>query len=235
MAIATLAGPATGENAGTANITTASFTPPDKSYVVLLVSAGWCPTPPVTVSITDSGSHTWTKRVHAANTVANNGGLADIWTCYFPTSPGAITVTATFSSGFSGGGGGFIDTWVLSGCDPVQTGSGTASSTPTSVTDAQLTVATTRQGSWVLGLSDNSTHNDTWTPNANTNTDIVYADTTDNIAIAAWVLKNVTGAPGNVTYGGSWATAATTNNAALEILPAVYGPIQIVSSFSSFH
>ncbi len=234
MIVSLSVGPATIENAGTANVTTAAFTPPDKSYVVLVVGAGWCPTPPVTVTITDSGSHTWTQRVHAANTVTNNGGLIDIWTCYFATSPGSITVTATYSSGFSGGGGGFIDTWVLSGCDANQSSSATASSTPNS-TDATLTVATTRLGSWVLGASGNSTRNDTWTPNANTNTDILYADTTDNIAIAAWILKNATGLPGNVVYGGTWTSTAVTNNSALEIIPAIYGPIQVVSLFSSYH
>ena len=231
MAIGILAGP-TPEGTGTAALTSAAFTPPDKCLVVVLVAAGWSSTNPAAVTITDSGSHSWTKGPTAAGTTSN-GGLAAVWWTYFDTSPGSITVTATFSN-LGTGGGTMMDVWPLTGAAKIQTGAGSGTATRAASTDGSVSVTATVLGSFILGISDGATNQQTLTVNANTSLSAQYNDTTDNVSMVSWEAKNFS-FPGAITLGGTWAAAEDTNVAALEILPALYGPIQIVSSYSGYH
>lgn len=221
---------------GITAITTSAFTPPDQSLVAVMCAAGWSgsATPRVTMTVTDSGSHTWTAPVTATGTTSN-GGAAGVRHCYFATSPGSITVTITYANFGASTGGTYCDVWVLTGAAASQTGAATASSNLASSTDGTLSITTTKQGSLILGIGNDATNQQNLTANGNTTKHDQFNDATDNVSMAAWYGTNFTVTPGAITVGGTWAAAGDINNAALEILPATWGPIQVVGLANSYH
>lgn len=201
-------------------ITSAAFTPPDGSLVVVFAGVGWSSTARPIMSCSDTSSAVWQNPVSAYGTSSNGGGVA-AFRHYFATSPGSITVTITYT-GFTAGGGRFIDTLVFTGCNPDQSTAATAKTTPTTGTDGTVTITTTQLNSWVWGISDDATGNTTWTANANSvldTTDSVGA--TDSITLVGWRGIGYTNPVGATTFGGTWGASATSNQLALEILPVL--------------
>jgi hypothetical protein len=217
---------------GTSNTapTTPSFSPPANSLVVVLFGGGWNSSGTMSCTCTDSGSHTWTSPVNATGP-SGNGGLAQIFESFFSAAPGAITVTCHITAAGSGGGS-LIDIVVLTGAAANQTGAGTGQFVnSTGSTVGTLSVTTTQPGSWVWGVSDDTTSNPTtnWAPNANTVVDYEYHDTTDGIELVSWAGSGRTGTPGTTTFGGTWGASGKTNQCAVEILPALSIKPRIIS------
>jgi hypothetical protein len=96
----------------------ASFTPPNRSLIVVLVAAVNFTFAVDAVSVS-GGSLTWTQRVFKSRSGASYGGAsgldgsAEIWTAWVDTSPGSMTVTVTPQP----------DTYVLDVATVVLTGS----------------------------------------------------------------------------------------------------------------
>lgn len=233
MAIGILTAPLQ-EDVGIGNSTTTAFTPVDKSLVVVMAAAGWSGTSAISMSVSDSGSHTWTQGPVAIGATNNSGGGAGIWYHYFPTSPGSITITVTYAGFAANTGGRFVDVFQLTGAAQDQSGAGSATAVTSS--GGQISVTTTKLGSLVMGVENDAISAATFTANSNTNLDTLDTDTTDGVSMVGWYAKFFSGTPGAVTYGGTWSAGTDPPNiAALEILPALYGPIQIVSSYSGYH
>lgn len=220
--------PDTGEDAsrppvitltGAGTVTTASFSPPTNTLLLALVSGGYGATNPTGVTITDSGSHTWTAAATATGT-ATNKGVAKIYHCYLSTAPGSITVTATFTN-LSGGR--LLDVHVITGAASNQsTGTAATSVRSTAVTAADIAVALTKTGSRVYGISDDPDTASAFTANGLTTVLTNYNNTTDGVQLVSWRGTNSTGSLDvgtSPTYGGSWATGQTSNTAAFEVLP----------------
>lgn len=214
--------------------TSPSFTPPANSLVVASVAAGWSGATQAVISLSDSGSHSWSNPIKATGT-SSNGGTASIFTSYFATSPGSITVSAAYSGFSSGSGGEYMSIWVLMGAKASQAGAGTASKLTTTGLDGTFPITTTKQGSWVFGISDDSTNAATWTPAAGVSNDPQYNDATDSITAVAWYSTTIP-SPGAWTMGGTWAANGssnhTTQQCALEILPADDLPLRPVIMFT---
>jgi hypothetical protein len=212
--------PAVAQGTGTGVLTSASFTPPDATMVLVLAAAGWSTTA-TTIACSDSGSHTWSNPVTAQGT-SGAAGNASIFYCYFTRSPGAITVSLTYTGFSSGSGGRFADIIVLKGANPNQTGAGVASLKATTGTAATVSITTTKAGSWVWGVTDNCSSSYTYTSNANTGVDATYTDTTDSVSLLGLYGLNYTGTtPGAITMGGTWSNSSASNTAFFEVLPAL--------------
>lgn len=221
MGLATLTPPNAIGVAGQGTITTSAFTPPDGTLVVLLIASGWSGgSGTVSFAVSDSGGHTWQRPITVTGT-SSNGGTAAVAYYYFATSPGSITVSVAFSGFASGGGGRFMDIYLLTGANPNQAGAGTGSANNTSnTTAATCSVTTTVNGSWVLGATSEPTGTRTWTANANSQISTSYADSTDICYMGSFAGLFLTGTPGATIFGGTWNTAAQSAVAAFEILPA---------------
>src|ERR1700761_1300197 len=154
-------------------LTSASINVPAKAMLVALVAAGWSGTGRATASVTDNSTGlVWVPAATAQGTT-NNGGLATVWYAYVPTAR-TLTVTVTFAGFAAGTGGRYCDLLIMDNAAPDQAGSARATSTTISGTDGTLTLVTTAVGSLILGVSDDSTSNHTWTPNANTIQDNLF-------------------------------------------------------------
>ncbi len=190
--------------------------------MVALVTGGWSNTGTTTAAISDSGGHVWTRAVQAVGTVSGFGGIAVIWYTYLTVSPGAMTVTTTFGGYGTSGGGKTCALRVLKGAASDQSAAAVASSVVTaSVTDATLSITTTKTGSWVYGVSDQPGRTDTFTPNAATVVIDDFSNTADGIEEVEWKALAATGTPGATVLGGSYSTTEHSNNCAFEVLPAL--------------
>jgi hypothetical protein len=213
-------------------LVSASFTPPALSLVVVMAAAGWSGATQVSIACSDSGSHTWSNPVKAQGT-SSNGGAAYIFESYFATSPGAITISLAFSGFSSGSGGMFGDILVVPGAAANQSGAGVGSKIATTGLDGTFSLTTTKTNSWIFGASDDATNGATWTPNSSTHQDTQWNDTTDNVTMTGWYV--LTSTPGAYTIGGTWAANGTsnhtTNQCAVEILPAADLPLPPVINY----
>lgn len=230
--------PAVASAAGLATpLASASFTPPPLSLVVVMAVAGWSGNTLVSIACTDSGSHTWSNPVKAQGT-SSNGGAAYLFESYFAASPGAITLSLAFTGFASGSGGMFADILVLQGAAASQSGAGIGSKIATTGLDGTFSITTTNKNSWVFGASDDATNGAVWTPNGITHQDSQWNDVAtppagDNITAVGWyVPASSLGAAGAYTVGGTFAANGssnhTTNQCAVEILPASDLPIKPV-------
>ena len=139
---------------------TTSFSPPANSLLVAMVGCFSSGSNGV-ITVTDSGSHTWTKALESVGhtTVA-------IWRCQLTTAPGSITVTGTYSNN---AGDEYLAVRVLTGAATSQTGAGTATHLVTSSTTADTySLTTTQTNSIVYGIADNWSNSSVLTPNAAT-------------------------------------------------------------------
>lgn len=210
--------PAIVTGSGSANPTTASFSPPANSLLVALVGGGFGSTLPTRATVTDTLGHAWTTGVTATGTVASTGGVALIAYTYLSTAPGPMMVTATFTN-LSGGY--MLAVRVLNNASPSQYGAGTGITLNTAnTTAATVSVTTTNTGSLVYGVTDLTNQDQPLTANGATTIINSYLDSTDTIGLFAWKASTLTGTPGATTLGGSWAGSYQSNIAALEILPS---------------
>jgi hypothetical protein len=204
---------------GAGTPTTAAFSPPALSLVLVIVGGGWNSAGSTDVTIADSGTHTWTLGASAQGTVANRNGIAKLYYCYFVSAPGSITITATYT-GLQGGR--LLDVRVLNGAGASQSGAGSGSNViSTAATTGTVSVTTTVANSRVYGLADNPDGNTAYTANGLTSLLTDYADATDGIRLVSWKAASATGTPGATTLGGTWAASQRSNIAAVEILPFV--------------
>lgn len=233
MAIAEHAStPAIATGTGTAAITSASFSPPASSLLVVQVAGGWSDSR-MGVTITDSVSGSWTPGV-IANDQTGNGyfGYAGVFYRYLSSAPGAMTVTATYS-GFtgSGAGGRMLSVRVLTGAASVQ-GGAIAKATLTDYTTSLTTsITTTTAGSVVYGMADDERLNETISPSSNTAFCAAGGGTNpfpsaDTVTLGAIVSSAATGTPGSVSMGVSLPVARNQGQLALfEVLPTGGVPV----------
>ena len=209
--------PAYATAASPAQSVTASFSPPSGSLVAVLVAVCAQSTSgsPV-LSVTDSGSHTWTQRVAIADTTYSAAG---IFTAYFASAPGSITVTGHSTIAVAGV---MTAPVVLDGAAVSQSGAATASTASSASTHAvNGSITTTTAGSWVLTAGAAGASGGTHTPTAATsNLAAPYIDSSDAATFLAGKQTAATGTPGAVSLGWTASTGSDAAWCALEILPA---------------
>ena len=199
---------------GTLSLTSAAFTPPSGSLVVVIVSAGHGTGTPA-VTVTDSGSHTWT----AAVTLNSGNNYAGVFRSYFSTSPGSITVTAANAT--TQGQGMLLDVRVVDGAASSQTGAGTVSASSTSATSWTGSLTTTASGSWTYLAGAGNALESTVTANSNSFTLNNFQNPAGSTGLSGRQNSSTgNGSPAAVTYGWTVGTATSYTLAGLEILPA---------------
>lgn len=195
--------------------TTASFSPPAGALLVAIVSYGHSTATP-TITLSDSGSHTWTAGPSITSNVVTT---AAIFTCQLTTAPGSITVTAAITSGASTGEI-QLDVRVVKGAATSQTGAATGTNSGASTTAWSGSITTTISGSWVY-VAANGANTNTLTPVSGTTTLNTFTSTDDMVSGRQ---SSATGTPGATTLGWTATVNATFAWAALEILPQGYVP-----------
>jgi hypothetical protein len=198
-----------------AALTSAAFSPPTRTLLVAIVSAGYGTTSN-TATVTDSGLHTWTKVVNAIGSGAN-GGVSQVSYTYLLTAPGSITVTSTYT-GLNGGSS--LAVRVLNGARPSQAGAATATNTTTSSTVGTVSITTTTIGSVVYGAAEDPDTSATYTVNGATTSINKFIDATNGATDVQWK-SAATVTPGATTLGGTWGAAASASIVAFEVLPDV--------------
>lgn len=202
--------------------TTASFTPPANSLVVVMVT---------NVTSNNYGSQTFTVADSAAGSYAlrvlrgptdGEGIYAGIFWRYYTTSPGAITVTA-HSSDTTHNGVVCLTTQVLTGASSTQTGATAANGNATYTVTGNIT--TTQAGSWVYCCAAmNTGGSNTYTMVAGeTSLQNLVRTTQEAGDYLACRETAATGTPGQITMG--WTASPNVPNwaeATAEILPAPY-------------
>lgn len=128
-----------------ASTSTASFSPPAKSLLVACVTAITQAGAP-SLSVSDSGSHTWTL----GPSRANGGVKSAIYYSYLAIAPGSITVTAADSSGNTGLV--HLTVRVLDGCTSTQTGQSANASDSTLSVQGAITPAAANSAVYVAAL-----------------------------------------------------------------------------------
>lgn len=128
-------------NAGLAALTTASFSPPANSLIVVIASAD-DNTTPCSASISDNQSNVYSLRARS-----NANGTAEVWTYYTPTALTGLTVTATFTNAWNFTNSGLLQVLVFTGAQSTQPGAATTAIGATSTT---ITPQTT--GSYMVGV-----------------------------------------------------------------------------------
>jgi hypothetical protein len=203
----------------TSPITSPLFSPPANSLLVALVGGGWGSTLPTSAVVTDSLGNTWSVVAVQPGTVAGAGGVALIALRYFTAAPGSMTVSAAYTN-LSGGSQ--LDVRVLNGAASDQSaGAIGLAQYKTNNNAATVSITTTRAGSRVYGVTDQTNQSFTLTPNAATSILTQFLDSTDAISITSWKAANATSTPGVTTLGGNWGAGSYESNiATFEILPA---------------
>jgi hypothetical protein len=188
-------------------VTSASFSPPAASLLVVLCSVGWgnSPTGTPTLTASDSKSGTYTAGPIARN-LAGQGG---VFYRYLAAAPGAMTVTVTSSDATAKAM--LLAVRVLTGAAATQTGA--ASGTSATLMDASVTI--TQVGSTVY-VASASFQNNTQAVLANTTAISYWGDGTSGDDMAVGRATSLTAATGAATYG--WTSNG--NAAAMEVVPA---------------
>jgi hypothetical protein len=212
----------------TTPLTCAAFTPPAQSLLLVMAAAGWGPSGGNTMSCSDSGGHTFQNPCFLSPG-SNPGGAVGIWYTYFDTSPGSITVSIAYG-GFSTGGGEFLVPTVFTGAAKDQSQAGKGTIGRSTQTTGTIAITTTRIGSYVWGISDDSGQNSSYTLNGATSLISDNQNTVDNVHMAAWAAAALTTIPGSTTFGGTWGVADSSNIAAFEVLPAIAAPRSFIAA-----
>lgn len=207
-------------SAGT-SLTTASFSPPANSLLVVMTSfeyqAANASTPVFTVSDSVSGTY-----AAGPSVFDSTRGMAAIWTRYLFTAPGAMTVTIT-NSGPSATHGQVLAVYVLNNAGSVQTKAATATAHSTGMTGWIGAITSTVSGSWVLAACAGSVMG-TITPLSSTTTLENDQDSTDAVSLLLGKQCAATIIPGSVTLGWDSPTAGDYALAMQEILPLITPP-----------
>ena len=141
---------------GAASITSASFSPPSNSLLVIGVGHSGSGFISATAMTDSLGSHlTYTDAVGVVE--GGNHAYSDFWIAPVGSAPGAMTVTASWTG--SAAFGDAMGILVLTGAAVSQVGAAQNTATAASGTPAAPSVAvtTTANGSWVFGFVTNST------------------------------------------------------------------------------
>lgn len=200
-------------NSTASSATTANFSPPDKSLLLVEVSIEYdrnTPTGP-TVTVTDSGGNTYT-----AGPSAYDGAGAGTYQFehYFATAPGSGHVTA-HRSGATGAAMFDVKVRVLTGAAASQAGAATASNHAQSGTSLTKSITPTTSGS-DLEASVSVGSNQTLTASGLT-TDTHWNDSSDGSATAGGHLKPSSLNP--VTIGWTVPSSTIWSLAITEVLP----------------
>jgi hypothetical protein len=207
-------------HAGGTSGTTGSFTPPASRLLVALVAVDGNSGTATTVTMSDTASGVWSLLRRTNSSVAGLGGSAEVWIRDCITSPGAITVTASWAGG-GGAVGGNVVVRTLIGAAPVasQTGAtGGASGTPGTVA---ASVTPNTLGSRIYGAALDYTSAITMTVNANTTSIDQFVDTTNGDTWAVFKASADTASLSATSFG--YSTSASFNLAAAEVLPTAGG------------
>ena len=205
---------ATGNSTGT--ITTASFTPPSNSLLVVVLNVGYASAGSgiASVTISDSASGSYTAGPFLGDSAADNSG---IWFRYLSSSPGSITVTATNSNHPAAGYQ--LAVRVLTGANSSQSGAASATHTGGSATTAVTSaITTTTTGSWVY-VAACANSGTTFSAAAATTLINSLTDATDAECLGAGRATSATGTPGAATLGFTAGATVKFSWVALEILP----------------
>jgi hypothetical protein len=196
--------------------TTAAFVPASSTLLVALVAVDGAANLATTVALSDSAGGSWSllKRQNsiAASTL---GGSSEVWCRWCATSPGSITVTASWST--NGQPGGNLVVRSLLGADSTQTGA-TGGTGGGSVSPA-ASLTPTALGSWVYGAALDYSTNATLAANANSTSIDQFLDASNGDTWATFKGKVATASLVSTSYGFTNGAAAY-NLAAAEILPA---------------
>jgi hypothetical protein len=149
MAIALDASTPVGAISGSSPLTSASFSPPANSLVVVCTS--WTGSYSVTATCKDSLANSFSNELHFSQGITGNSAGFDIFEGYYSTAPGNITITTTWS-----GGSGFDDVYmkvlVLTNCTSSQSGVASGTAHGTSGTPGQVTITPAYTGSWIVSI-----------------------------------------------------------------------------------
>jgi hypothetical protein len=204
-------------------ITSPSFTPPQGTLLVALVSAGKSNNFNNPPTVTDTGNHSWTLiNWNSANTV-DNGGFVGVYYAPQGVTPAAVTVTATFGA-FGSGGGSMLDVRVLNGASPDQSTAGYANYVYTvaaATANCEINVVTTVTGSVVYGICVDTSGNAALGVNGLTTAINTFANATDLSRNVTWKSTSATGVPGLTRFGGNWPGTATSLILGTEFIPAI--------------
>lgn len=214
-------------NSTAPSATSASFSPPAGSDVLVEVSLDYdsnTPTGP-SVTVADSGGTAFTAGPSAYDGAAEG---SYVFSHYYATAPGAVTVTATRSGTALSGKAArtrsstttaslfAVNTRVLAGAAASQSGAASASGHGTSGTSLTTPVTTTAAGSDVEAVvTEGSTQSLSASGLA---TDSQWNDANDGSSTAAGHAKTVT--PGAKTVGWTVGSSTYWALAALEVLPS---------------
>lgn len=204
--------------------TTASFSPPADSLLVVCVMADGTTNHTITPSSTGPPALTFTERArrNAGESGAQNG-LAVVYTAPV-TSSGSRTVSVTTSAGDTQDNGG-VKVWVLTGANIVTPvgASGEGSSTTNNITPTVLT--TTTDGSLVIGCGEewNALGTPTSTDEA-TNAAINVSGLLSGIAPRKASVTAASGTAVTLNFDAAGSAAAAWNWCAVEILAATSFP-----------
>jgi hypothetical protein len=213
-------------HSATTSGTTASFSPPANSLLVVMVAVDGTAGTATTVAVSDSGSHTWTLKKRQNTTTSSApvvGGSAEVWECQLTTAPGSITVTASWST--NGAAGGNVVTKVLTGAATDQStaatgGTGGGSVAPTA------TLTPTQVGSHIYGACLDYATNASLTANSNSTLIDQFLDVSNGDTWAAFKGSADTTSLTSTAYGFTNANSAF-NTAAVEILAATSAPAMV--------
>ena len=205
---------ATGNSTGT--ITTASFTPPSNSLLVVVLNVGYTSAGSgiASVTISDTASGSYTAGPFLGDSAANNSG---IWFRYLSSSPGSITVTATNSNHPAAGYQ--LAVRVLTGANSSQSGAASATHTGASATTAVTSAITTTTTGSAVYVAACGNSGDTFTAAAATTLISNLTDATDAEVLGAGRATSLTGTPGATTLGFTSSGSVKFSWVALEILP----------------
>ena len=208
-------------SAGT-SLTTAAFSPPANTLLVVLTSfeyqAANANTPVFTV--TDSVSGTYTAGPSVSD---GSRGMAAIWTRYLYTAPGSMTVTVT-NSGPAATHGQVLAVYVLDNAGSVQAKGATAAGhSATAVTAWTEGITSTVSGSWVLAAGAGSALG-TVAPLSTTTGLLDDQDSTDQVSLLTGRQCAATVTPGAVTLGWTSSAPGLYALALQEILPLITPP-----------
>jgi hypothetical protein len=200
-------------NSTATTITTAAFSPPAGSYVIVALDTVYnhnTATSP-TVTAKDSLNMSYAAGPHAYDGAAEG---SFVFSHYYATAPGSVTVTIT-RSGQTGAAMLEMDAWVYDGAASSQAGAATKTNTSHSSSSYTAVITTTQSNSMVVAAAAVGT-NETLTAH-NVVNDHIQGDVNDGASSGAG--HAVTGTPGAETLG--W-TGSTTffSVAELEVLPA---------------
>jgi hypothetical protein len=209
-----------GTPATNVDITSASFTPPNNSVLVVCISADTqSATNPLTFSVSDSigGTTGWSSKIHQVGTTGIGGNSA-IWTKSI-ASGASMTVSVRRTGGFGGSNQLSVKCYVVTGADTTTPTGATGSGTSTTINITPNAYTSTVNNSRGFGCATD------WSPE-NTPISTDEEDAVEHVgnigAISLYKAADTASSGSTVTVNFNADTGATPQWTwvALEILPA---------------